>query len=175
MKRNRNFYFIYTRRLIGLFIIGILHATLLYAGDFMGNYAILGFILMLCVKFRPKLLLVLSIAVLLIPVLMEVHDLLFPSQEMPVQQSGQLGENHGLLKRTMWISLIIGIAGCGFSLLVNIVPLQVNRLGYLLSFLGQQVGAPAISIFYITVIFLVFKTDTGRKVLRIFSLSAGWQ
>ena len=32
----------------GIAIFGILHATLLYAGDFMGNYAILGFILLAC-------------------------------------------------------------------------------------------------------------------------------
>lgn len=56
-----NFWGIYSRRLIALFIFGSIHAYFIWFGDILTDYAILGFVLLLLHKLKPKILLIISI------------------------------------------------------------------------------------------------------------------
>lgn len=60
---------LYVRRLFVLLLIGGIHATLLWAGDILAPYALLGFLLLLFRNRKPKTILIWAIVFLLIPVL----------------------------------------------------------------------------------------------------------
>jgi uncharacterized protein len=87
--KSGRFWAIYTRRLVGLFVIGISHALLLYAGDFIGNYAILSILLILFRNARPKLILTASLVVLLIPVILALPSVVSQRQEMNTMTQSQ--------------------------------------------------------------------------------------
>ncbi|MGE0480222.1 MAG: DUF418 domain-containing protein [Phycisphaerae bacterium] len=56
--RGRSFVPVYLRRLLVLLVMGLLHATLLWAGDILVTYAVMGGVLLLFRNRRPKTLLV---------------------------------------------------------------------------------------------------------------------
>lgn len=59
--KQLNFWGIYSRRLIALFIFGSIHAYFIWFGDILTDYAILGFLLLLMHKLKPRTLLLISI------------------------------------------------------------------------------------------------------------------
>ncbi len=63
--RGGNFYAIYIRRQLWLFIMGLSHALLLWYGDILFVYSIAGLILMLCVRIDPRVLLGIGAALVL--------------------------------------------------------------------------------------------------------------
>ena len=67
--RGARFAPLYVRRLVVLLVIGGLHATLLWAGDILAPYALLGFLLLLFRNRKPKTIIIWAIVCLLIPVL----------------------------------------------------------------------------------------------------------
>ncbi|WP_260871366.1 DUF418 domain-containing protein [Paenibacillus sp. Y412MC10] len=84
--KGRSFNRIYTRRLTALLLIGLIHGILIWYGDVLTHYALMGFLLMLFQRCKPKTLLIWSISLLLIvPVLLTGASLLNP-------ESGQVFE-----------------------------------------------------------------------------------
>jgi len=82
-ERGSKFVFVYLRRMIVLFVIGVGHG-LIYDGDILMLYAELGLVLMLFEKVPPKLLLVLSAGLLAVfPIGRAVTSLLEPTQPGP--------------------------------------------------------------------------------------------
>jgi len=59
--KQLNFWGIYFRRLIVLFIFGCIHAYFIWFGDILTDYAILGFLLLLMHKLKPKAMLIISL------------------------------------------------------------------------------------------------------------------
>lgn len=53
-RRGENFTGNYFRRLAGLLLLGLLHVTLLFVGDILVTYAVLGVILFLCRNMKPR-------------------------------------------------------------------------------------------------------------------------
>ena len=70
------------RRLGGLFLIGLAHATFCWWGDVLTKYAIGGFVLILFLRAKPKMLLIAAASFLLLteclPFLMEKSPMVFP-------------------------------------------------------------------------------------------------
>lgn len=67
-RRGANFLALYPRRLLVLLLFGLLHFVLLYDGDILYDYAVVGFVLLLFRKASNRATLVLALACLLIPV-----------------------------------------------------------------------------------------------------------
>src|SRR5262252_5749758 len=59
----------YARRLVALLAIGALHATLLWSGDILATYAILGFVLLLFRKRKPRTVALWAIGFVVVPLL----------------------------------------------------------------------------------------------------------
>ncbi|WP_144932010.1 DUF418 domain-containing protein [Paenibacillus sp. 32O-W] len=71
LEKGRRFVPLYLRRLLALLIFGLIHGWFIWFGDILVHYALLGFILLLFHKCKPKTLLVWSVSFLmLIPALM---------------------------------------------------------------------------------------------------------
>ncbi len=66
---GRDFTFRFVRRLIIMLVIGILHAVLLFVGDILTVYALLGFVLLLFRKSSDKTLIRTAMVMLLLPVI----------------------------------------------------------------------------------------------------------
>ncbi len=66
-EKNKLTFSFFGRRMLGLFIIGALHILLLWSGDVVHLYAILGLLVTLLIKRSNKLLIILSLIVLLFP------------------------------------------------------------------------------------------------------------
>ncbi|MGE7111194.1 DUF418 domain-containing protein [Lysinibacillus sp. NPDC047702] len=60
--KQLNFWSIYCRRLIALFIFGCIHAYFIWFGDILTDYAILGLLLLLMHKLKPNAMLLISVA-----------------------------------------------------------------------------------------------------------------
>jgi uncharacterized protein len=60
----------YARRLLALLAIGALHATLLWSGDILATYAILGFVLLLFRKRKPRTVALWAIGFVVVPLLL---------------------------------------------------------------------------------------------------------
>lgn len=233
---------IYTRRLLILFLIGLVHSIFLWAGDILVPYAIFGFLLLLFRNCKQRTLIVWAIIFLVTPVLlmglgwafleigrsvpeaakqidkafaemdikyrmlfeqslrvysegsfadimkMRLKDLVFMYFGLTfyglnvigmfliglyVARSGILtaiSENLKLLRRVFWFGLIFGIIG-------NIIYVYARENANLLvpsssTFLytvGFLIGAPTLSLFYITVIVLLIQFDRWKKLLKVFS------
>ncbi|MBM4168133.1 MAG: DUF418 domain-containing protein [Ignavibacteria bacterium] len=69
-EQGKNFLPFYRRRLVVLFIVGLIHAFLIWHGDILVPYAIFGFVLLLFRNRKPKTLIVWAIVLLLIPALL---------------------------------------------------------------------------------------------------------
>ncbi|GIV70042.1 DUF418 domain-containing protein [Caldilinea sp.] len=65
--RGRRFVPLYARRLLVLLLIGVVHAFLIWPGDILIIYALLGFPLLLFRKAKPRTLLIWVVALLVIP------------------------------------------------------------------------------------------------------------
>lgn len=239
-EKKARFESIYIRRLMGLFIIGIIHALLFYAGDFIGNYAIVGFFLIFFKNRKSKTILIFSLIILLFPVFKRIHTVLtYQPANQTVQSTlspeelakrrqerlnrliqksvntygngtisqifklrlretrwqysslpfvgwkilsmfllglwcwkkgivKSLAQNLNFIKKVMWISLIIGVLGCSFSLYNQLI-LSRNLYLHLLSFFGRQLGSSALGIFYITGIILLYYKGIGKKFFSFFS------
>ncbi|MFB7157393.1 DUF418 domain-containing protein [Lysinibacillus sp. NPDC056232] len=59
--KQLNFWGIYSRRLIALFIFGCIHAYFIWFGDILTDYAILGLLLLLMHKLKPNAMLIISL------------------------------------------------------------------------------------------------------------------
>jgi uncharacterized protein len=242
---------LYLRRLAGLFAIGVAHALLLYAGDFIGNYALLGLPLFLFRNARPRALLAWSAAFLLVPCLIMAQGMLARPAAVPAARAEQadgvqaqtqaeearqaqearrqqrrealqrridesvavygrgtvaeifrlrarevvfqyssllfvgwklfamflvglwcwrsglvpaLEQRLPLVRRVMWIALLVGLAGCSLSLYGERaagggVALQLG------AFVGQEFGAPALAIFYMAALVLLYFGGVARPLL----------
>lgn len=67
--RGRRFAPFYTRRLLALLVIGVVHAFLIWPGDILIIYALLGFPLLLFRKARPRTLLIWAVILIALPLL----------------------------------------------------------------------------------------------------------
>ena len=64
----------FSRRLIALFLFGVLHIVFIWSGDILHLYAILGAILLLFIKRSARFLLVSAIILLLFPLYLDIFD-----------------------------------------------------------------------------------------------------
>jgi uncharacterized protein len=78
--RGAGFVPLYVRRMLILFVIGLLHGALLWAGDILVPYAVMGFLLLLFRHRQPKTILKWAVVCLLIPVL--IMGLAFAALEL---------------------------------------------------------------------------------------------
>ncbi|MBP7866894.1 MAG: DUF418 domain-containing protein [Acidobacteria bacterium] len=239
-ERNGPFLSLYLRRLAGLFLIGISHALLFYAGDYIGNYALLGVVLLAFCYLRPAVVLTAGLAVLLVPVLMMApYVLQRPAAGPParaeqvqkrekmrqertrqyIQENVQvygrgsvteifrlryqetisqyqsllyvgwkllamlllglwcwkkglvrsLKEHLGLVRRAMWVSLTVGLAGNALSLYGILSPSRAGPVLGLLEIFGQEIGAPALGLFYAAGIVLLHYGGRWKTVLGWFA------
>ncbi len=242
---------LYLRRLAGLFAIGLAHALLLYAGDFIGNYALLGLPLFLFRNVRPRALLAWSAIVLLVPCLIMAQGMLARPAAAPAAQGEQAGAGQtpaptdetrqaqearrqqrreamqrridesvavygrgtaaeifrlrarevvlqyssllfvgwklfamflvglwcwrtGLVpalerrlpfvRRVLWISLLVGLAGCALGLYGERAAGGGAALQFG-AFVGQEFGAPALAIFYMAALVLLYFGGVARPLL----------
>jgi uncharacterized protein len=230
----------YLRRLAVLLAIGLVHAFLIWVGDILSLYAVLGFLLILFRNVRPKRLVVAAVLSLSLPMLLfSLAGLLvalgsmagpdaaaemdrgFAEQEAAfradavqayqvypnagfleiTRQRAQdmgfiaygyffllpsvfamflaglylgkrrvfqdLSGNRPLFKKLMWWGLAFGLAGN--FLYATLIPglSRVRPTGQLLlASLGQTVGAPALALFYLAAITLIFTTPVWASRLR---------
>jgi uncharacterized protein len=75
--RNTDFSSFYSRRLIVLFIIGLIHGFLVWSGDVLVIYSVLGFILLLIRNHPPNRLLIYSMVSISIPIIIPVVKKVF--------------------------------------------------------------------------------------------------
>ena len=61
------FMFVYVRRLLALVVLGLIHAYLIWTGDILALYGVLGFFLLFFRNLKPKVILLLALALYLIP------------------------------------------------------------------------------------------------------------
>jgi uncharacterized protein len=101
--RDRPVVPLYVRRLLALLLIGIAHAVLLWYGDILVTYALLGFVLLLFRNCRPRTLLIWAAVLLLLPVLVgSAFIALFTAlQNTPAFQEGMAGSDPTALYREL--------------------------------------------------------------------------
>ena len=68
-RSGRPFGTLYARRLLVLLAIGLLHGVLLWYGDILSLYALLGFIALPCRRLRPRTLVILAVVLFMAPLL----------------------------------------------------------------------------------------------------------
>lgn len=77
LAENKRFGPLFVRRMLALLLFGILHGTLIWYGDILTTYALVGLLLLPYIKRRPKTMLIWSIALtLLVPLLMTATGIL---------------------------------------------------------------------------------------------------
>ncbi len=93
---NRPFAGMYVRRLVVLLFIGLAHAVLLWYGDILVLYALMGFIALLCRNVRPRRLLITAIVLFLVPLgIMGGAAALWPEEiTKPMLDWERIAEDH---------------------------------------------------------------------------------
>lgn len=77
LAENKRFGPLFVRRMLALLLFGILHGTLIWYGDILTTYALVGLLLLPFIKRRPKTMLIWSISLtLLVPLLMTATGML---------------------------------------------------------------------------------------------------
>lgn len=95
-RAGRPFAALYSRRLLVLLAIGLGHGLLIWYGDILAFYAVIGFIALLCRKLTPRTLLIVSAILLMIPILgLTGCTLLDPQKDWGAMGLGQLLEESG--------------------------------------------------------------------------------
>ena len=69
------------------------------------------------------------------------------------------------VRLVMWISLVIGLVGCSLSLRGEMAAADQGAAMQLAAFVGQELGAPALGIFYMCAITLLYFSGLGRRLL----------
>lgn len=88
--KGRSFNRIYIRRLTALFLFGLIHGIFIWYGDILTHYALMGFLLMLFQRCKPRTMLIWSLILLLIvPVLVTGASLLSDSASQAFQPISQ--------------------------------------------------------------------------------------
>jgi uncharacterized protein len=98
-EKGLNFKRLFIRRLLVLLFIGLIHAFLIWHGDILISYALIGFILLFFSNARSKTLLTSGLSILLIPALLLSGLLLFISFLSPEQ--GHLQKNETLYNESI--------------------------------------------------------------------------
>lgn len=89
--KGRSFNRIYIRRLTALLWIGLLHGIFIWHGDILTHYALIGFLLMLFQRCKPRTLLIWSLSLLLVvPILVTGASLLSDSTSQAVGPVSQV-------------------------------------------------------------------------------------
>lgn len=226
--RGLNFNRVYVRRMSALLMIGIIHGTLVWFGDILTHYAILGFLLLLFKRRKAKTLLVWSLALLLIvPVLFfigsmastgdsqaftplsgeEIHQfgLSYQARDAAIYGAGDAGQIFGqrlndyissffnmiifypqilglfllgmyfgkrrflhevaehrkLFKRWAWLGGIVGIALQAL--------MTLTELPSWMEAVALFIGAPMLSLAYISIFTLIYQNKRWQKGLQLFS------
>jgi uncharacterized protein len=89
---------LYVRRLLVLLVVGIIHASLIWHGDILITYALIGGILLLFYQASPKGLLITSLSILLIPAVLLSGLLLLLSIVSP--ENAQLPRNEIMIEES---------------------------------------------------------------------------
>jgi len=88
--KGRSFNRMYTRRLTALLLIGLFHGIFIWYGDILTHYALMGFLLMLFQRCKPRTLLIWSLSLLLVvPILVTGASLLSDSASQAVNPISQ--------------------------------------------------------------------------------------
>lgn len=142
--RSDKFLLIISRRYLFLFLLGLFHAFLIWVGDILAMYGLLGFILILFRNAKPRTILIWIIIILIVP-----------------------ENNIGTLKKILIWGLIIGLVG-NFVYATLILDIQrfIPTLNLFVASFFQMIGVPALSFFYISIIsFMVIKQKSSIKYL----------
>ncbi len=69
------------------------------------------------------------------------------------------------VRAVMWTSLVIGLIGCSLSLRGELAAADQGSAMQLVAFAGQELGAPALGIFYMSAITLLYFSGFGSRLL----------
>jgi uncharacterized protein len=80
----------YARRLVALLAIGVCHATLIWSGDILATYALLGFVLLLFRKRRPRTVALWAAGFVLVPLMIGTTVMIVIGPTPPLAPSARL-------------------------------------------------------------------------------------
>ncbi|MGG1878971.1 DUF418 domain-containing protein [Paenibacillus cisolokensis] len=218
---------VYARRLTALLVIGLIHGMLIWYGDVLTHYAILGFLLLLFIKRKPKTLLIWSLILqLIVPVLVVISSLAssgdpqfttlsgeemqqtalyYQAKDAAIYGAGDAGQilgqrlndfiasifnmilfypqvlglfllgmyfgkrrflhdvagHRALFVRWAWIGGVLGLAAQ--------LAMAWTELSFAMEAVMLFVGAPLMSLAYISLFALLYQNKRCQKVLRVFS------
>lgn len=92
---------LYLRRMFILLVIGLIHALLIWAGDILVMYALLGFLLLFFRRSQPKKVLRWAFGLLIVPLLLFCLLLAGALAAEPVLTDEQLTVYHGLIEQSL--------------------------------------------------------------------------
>lgn len=234
--------FLYVRRLLILLAIGLIHAFLIWVGDILILYALLGFVLILFRKAKPRTLIIWAIILLAIPSLINLFataavemgrqaspvaaaqiDRAFAEQhaayradierayrvyaqgnffEITQQRAYDVSsflvvgslffspsvlamflvglyfgrrrifqnvdEHLPLFRKLLWWGLGVGVIGnLIYAALISSLPRAEPSFVLFLAMLGQGAGAPALCLFYISALTLLYRSSARQKWLGL--------
>ena len=135
---------IYVRRLLALFTIGIAHAVLIWDGDVLHYYALLGFVLLLLRNVSDRTIVVLVVVLLLVPGLRSLALLLFSTPELNAARSAFRGEflaTVGVLGSGGYVDVVAHNAWTLRRVYFSVLGLEATiLLGYLLFLVTMLLG-----------------------------------
>lgn len=132
-EKGKHPHLLYSRRLVGLFCFGFLHAYLLWYGDILMLYAVSGFILLLFYKCKPRTLLIWAVIFVLLSIL---PILLIVVSAQGLGETGQMQWIHAnqALIEEMKERAIIAYQAYGSGTLAEIVKQRVQDVQFMLSY-----------------------------------------